>query len=86
MKKEEIEQLKLRLLQYNYSCGIALTQKQARYLYKLLSQPTQGECKYSESCGHNYCNLDDCPEFEPNLQIANREPQFPLELRDGFEM
>ena len=22
------------------------------------------ECKYKESCGHDYCNLDECPEFE----------------------
>ena len=43
MNNEEIGQLKLRLLQYEYTDGIVLTQKQARYLHSLLSQPTQGE-------------------------------------------
>lgn len=22
------------------------------------------KCKYAETCGHEYCNLDDCPEYE----------------------
>ena len=24
----------------------------------------EAECKYKESCGHDYCNLDECPEYE----------------------
>ncbi|MBN2571318.1 MAG: hypothetical protein JXA68_04260 [Ignavibacteriales bacterium] len=25
----------------------------------------EADCKYKDSCGHDYCNLDECPEYEP---------------------
>lgn len=25
----------------------------------------EANCKYKNSCGHDYCNLDECPEYEP---------------------
>ena len=76
-----------------------VTYLMTEFATQLLSQPTQGEtpplpkaecegdwnsCKHIKTCGHHPCNLDECPEFEPDLQIANREPQTPAELRAEF--
>ena len=37
-------------------------------LVKLFAIPVvsnnEVECKWKESCGHDYCNLDECPEYE----------------------
>ena len=27
-------------------------------------------CKYSKSCGHEYCNSTECADFEPKLKSA----------------
>lgn len=24
-------------------------------------------CKFKKSCGHDYCTLDECPEYEPRI-------------------
>ena len=29
------------------------------------------ECKHKKSCGHDYCNLDECPEFEQKTDKIN---------------
>ena len=30
------------------------------------------KCRYEESCGHEYCNLTDCPEYEA-IPITNAD-------------
>ena len=27
----------------------------------------EADCKYKESCGHEYCNLTECDEYEPKV-------------------
>jgi len=29
------------------------------------------KCKYRKSCGHDYCNLEDCPEFKKATKKMN---------------
>ena len=63
-----------------------------RFIKVLNSQHPKAECegdwnscKHIKTCGHHPCNLDECPEFEPDLQIEISEPQTPAELRAEFQ-
>lgn len=50
----------------NKLCDMAETScvPQANELLPLVSN-NEADCKYKDSCGHDYCNLDECPEYEP---------------------